>query len=101
MNIVFHILGGPFKPFRPPRNVTRGPQKGPKTAFFGPKWPYLAIGGPSEPQWVEHWLNKVEHGYNPLAWVVKRAKLNSKKGVMWDTLVNTKLIDISVVLHKL
>ena len=25
--------------------------------------------------------------YNPMAWVVKRTKLNSKKGVMWDTLV--------------
>ena len=27
--------------------------------------------------------------YNPIAWVVKRTKLNSKKGVMWDTLVDT------------
>ena len=26
--------------------------------------------------------------YNPIAWVVKRAKLNSKKGVMWDTLID-------------
>ena len=25
--------------------------------------------------------------YNPRAWVVKRTKLNSKKGVMWDTLL--------------
>ena len=25
--------------------------------------------------------------YNPIAWVVKRAKPNSKKGVMWDTLM--------------
>ena len=25
--------------------------------------------------------------YNPMAWVVKRTKLNSKKGVMWDTLL--------------
>ena len=29
--------------------------------FFGPKWPYLAIGSPSKPKWVEHWLNMVEH----------------------------------------
>ena len=27
--------------------------------------------------------------YNPIAWVVKRTKLNSKKGVMWDTLLLT------------
>ena len=26
--------------------------------------------------------------YNPMAWVVKRAKLNSKKGVLWDTWVD-------------
>ena len=30
--------------------------------------------------------------YNPIAWVVKRAKLNSKKGVLWDTLVNRPLL---------
>ena len=30
-------------------------------AFFDQKWPYLAIGSPSNPKWVEHWLNKVEH----------------------------------------
>ena len=28
--------------------------------------------------------------YNPFAWVVKRPRLNSKKGVMWDTLVDTR-----------
>ena len=27
---------------------------------------------------------------NPMAWVVKRTKLNSKKGVMWKTLINNK-----------
>ena len=32
-----------------------------KMALFGPKWPFLAIGGPSKPKWVEHWLNIVEH----------------------------------------
>ena len=32
-----------------------------KTAFFDPKWPYLAIGSPRKPKWVEHWLNMVEH----------------------------------------
>ena len=61
MNIVFHIRGGQFEPFRPPGNVTGGPQKRLKTALFGPKWPYLAIGSPSKPKWVEHWLNMVEH----------------------------------------
>ena len=30
-------------------------------AFFGSKWPYWAIGSPSDPKWVEHWLNMVEH----------------------------------------
>ena len=30
--------------------------------------------------------------YNPFAWVVKRTKLNSKKGVMWDTLLSTHTI---------
>ena len=29
--------------------------------------------------------------YNPIAWVVKRTKLNSKKGVMWDTLFDILL----------
>ena len=44
-------------------------------AFFGSKWPYWAIGSPSDPKWVEHWLNMVEHctshlggwGWTPLA----------------------------------
>ena len=31
--------------------------------------------------------------YNPFAWVVKRPKLNSKKGVMWDTLLNKLGLD--------
>ena len=30
-------------------------------AFFGSKWPHWAIGSPSDPKWVEHWLNMVEH----------------------------------------
>ena len=29
------------------------------------------------------------NSYNPRALVVKRTKLNSKKGVMWDTLIDT------------
>ena len=33
--------------------------------------------------------------YNPIAWVVKRTKLNSKKGVMWDTLLPTRISDSS------
>ena len=30
-------------------------------AFFGSKWPYWATGSPSDPKWIEHWLNMVEH----------------------------------------
>ena len=37
----------------------------PNCGHFGPKnshiWPYLAIGSPSCPKLVEHWLNMVEH----------------------------------------
>ena len=43
----------------------RGP---PLTLFYGhfmapiySKWPYLAIGSPSSPKWVEYWVNRVEH----------------------------------------
>ena len=31
--------------------------------------------------------------YNPMAGVVKRTKLNSKKGVMWDTLVHSVTLE--------
>ena len=61
MDNVLHFRGGQFGPFSPPGNVSGGPQKCPKTAFFDPKWPYLAIGSPRKPKWVEHWLNMVEH----------------------------------------
>ena len=53
--------GGSVWAFMAPKNVTRGPQKRSKTAFFGPKWPYLAISSPGKRKWVEHWLNMVEH----------------------------------------
>ena len=33
-----------------------------------------------------------------MAWVVKRAKLNSKKGVMWDTLFSTVASNVLVSL---
>ena len=36
----------------------RGP---PFYGVFGPKLPYLALGSPSHPKWVEHWLNMVLH----------------------------------------
>ena len=42
LNIVKHIQGGQFGPLGPQKNVTREPQKRPKTVFFGLK---LAIFG--------------------------------------------------------
>ena len=42
LNIVKHIQGGQFGPLGPQKNVTREPQKRPKTVFFGSK---LAIFG--------------------------------------------------------
>ena len=65
LNMVEHCQthpGGSVWAFMGPKHVTRGPQKRSKTAFFGPKWPYLAISSPSKCKWVEHWLNMVEHG---------------------------------------
>ena len=64
MNMVEHCQthpGGSVRTLSAPRKCQWGPQNCPKTAFFGPKWPYLAIGSPSKPKWVEHWLNMVEH----------------------------------------
>ena len=29
--------------------------------LFGHKWPYSAIGSPSDHKWLEHWFNMVEH----------------------------------------
>ena len=66
LNMVEHCQthpGGSVWAFMGPKHVTRGPQKRSKTAFFGPKWPYLAISSPSKCKWVEHWLNMVEHGW--------------------------------------
>ena len=44
----------------------------PHYGHFGPKnshiWPYLAIGSPSCPKLVEHWLNMVEHRSPHLGW---------------------------------
>ena len=44
----------------------------PHYGHFGPKnshiWPYLAIGSPSCPKLVEHWLNMVEHRSPHLRW---------------------------------
>ena len=44
----------------------------PHYGHFGPKnshiWPYLAIGSPSCPKLVEHWLNMVEHRSPQLGW---------------------------------
>ena len=29
--------------------------------FYGPEWPYLTIGSPSDPRWIEHWVNRFNH----------------------------------------
>ena len=46
----------------------------PHYGHFGPKnshiWPYLAIGSPSCPKLVEHWLNMVEHRSPHLGWAI-------------------------------
>ena len=55
------MWGGEFVPFLPPKNGVWGPQNPPKMTFFGQKVPYWAIGSPSNPKWIEHWLNMVEH----------------------------------------
>ena len=42
-----------------PQKVTRGVPRGPKTAIFCPKCPFLAIGTSNSSKWVGHWLDKV------------------------------------------
>ena len=56
------MWGGEFVPFLPPKNGVWGSQNPPKMTFFGQKVPYWAIGSPSNPKWIEHWLNMVEFG---------------------------------------
>ena len=59
---MFNLVCITFRPYGPTNHY----------GHFGPKnshiWPYLAIGSPSCPKLVEHWLNMVEHRSPHLGW---------------------------------
>ena len=64
VNMIEHCISHPrgsVRALSAPENVNLGPQNRPKVVLFGLKWPYLAIGSPSSPKWVEYWVNMVVH----------------------------------------